>query len=153
MIRVATPNDIPGIFHVRTSVVENLLDETELAAIGITRKSVADMLEHGSARAWCVELDGMIVGFSLAMREEREISALFVLPEHERKGLGTRLLNEAVSWLLTLNDEPVRLATDPRTRAYNYYLAHGWRDLGYGRDPENPGSDRYLEYETEEKPR
>ncbi|MFQ5610004.1 MAG: GNAT family N-acetyltransferase [Woeseiaceae bacterium] len=128
------------------------MDESELSAIGITRSSVGDMLDSGSARAWCAESEGSIVGFSLALRDEREINALFVLPEHERHGIGTKLLNEAVKWLLSLGDEPVRLATDPRTRAYSYYLKRGWRDLGYGRDPDDPGSDRYLEYKTMQNP-
>jgi GNAT superfamily N-acetyltransferase len=35
----------------------------------------------------------------MAYREESMIWALFLLPEWERKGLGTELLERAVGWL------------------------------------------------------
>lgn len=144
-LRPADSSDIPGIFHVRTSVVESHLTEQELATIGITRESVTEMLDSGAARAWCIEVEDAVVGFSLAIREKREISALFVLPDFEGHGYGSELLNEAISWFRELGDEPIRLQSDPTTRAYRFYLKRGWRDLGHGPDSYVVEGDRYLE--------
>ena len=120
-IRPAKRSDIPAIFRVRTSVVVNLLTEAEMETIGITRQSVERMLEAGEANAWCVDVGSEVVGFSLAFRNEREISALFVLPDYERRGFGSALLDEAVAWLEGHNSEPIRLVTDRETPAYRFY--------------------------------
>ncbi len=92
-IRQAKISDVPAIFHVRTSVVANHLTEADLATIGITRQSVERMLESGKARAWCADVESDVVGFSLAFRNERELSALFVLPNYEQRGFGSALLD------------------------------------------------------------
>lgn len=98
-IRRATSIDVPALFYVRTSVRENLMTETELATLGITRRSVSEMLDSDAARAWCLEDDGSIIGFSLAVQESREIFGLFVLPGYEKRGIGSLLLDAATSWL------------------------------------------------------
>ena len=95
--RIATPADVPELFRIRTSVRENHQSERELAALGVTRESVLQMLESGQARAWCAIEGGAVVGFSMARRSERDLFALFVLPEFEGRGIGSSLLNHAVA--------------------------------------------------------
>jgi len=147
-IRPAKISDIPAIFRVRTSVVVNLLSEAEMATIGITRQSVQQMLEAGEARAWCVDVEGEVVGFSLAFRNERELSALFVLPNYEQRGFGSALLGKAVEWLESHSREPIRLVTDRETPAYRFYKTRGWVDLGYGPGDEALEGDIYMEYNS-----
>ena len=147
--RQADPADVPAIFRVRTSVVENHMTEEELAAIGITRQSIAAMLKAGDAKAWCAEVAGEVVAFSLAFREVREISALFVLPDYEQRGIGSRLLTEAVDWLKTIGGGPIRLATDRKTRAYGFYKKRGWVDLGFGPEDRDSGGDIYMQYDPD----
>ena len=132
-----------AIFHVRTSVVENHMTEEELVPLGITRESLATAIEDGSAAIWCVEVAGEIAGFSLAFKNSREVNALFVLPQHERKGHGARLLDAAVQWLEDFGSQPITLATDNQTRAYRFYLRRGWRDTGRRSGPDG---DVVLEY-------
>jgi len=148
-IRPANISDIPAIFHVRTSVVVNLLTEAELATIGITRQAVERMLEAGEARAWCVDVEGEVVGFSLAFCKERELSALFVLPNYEQRGFGSALLDEVVEWLTSHSREPIRLVTDRGTPAYRFYKTRGWVDLGYGPEDEVLEGGIYMEYNSE----
>jgi len=104
------------------------------------------MLETGEARAWCVDDEGKVVGFSLAFRNERELSALFVLPEYERRGFGSALLDSAVAWLGGQSREPIRLVTDREAPAYRFYRKRGWVDLGYGPENEVLIGDVYMEY-------
>jgi GNAT superfamily N-acetyltransferase len=148
-IRLASNSDISAIFHVRTSVVENYMSEEELAEIGITRQSISESLDNGSAGAWCAEVNGNIVGFSLTFLEDREISGLFVLPEFERQGFGTKLLNQAVNWLFESGDSPVRLPTDPDTRAFAFYQKRGWKISAYRAENEDSEGDIYLEYDRD----
>ena len=123
------------------------MTEEELAAVGITRQTVAEMLETGEAKAWCAEAEGEVVAFSLAFRQAREISALFVLPDYEQRGIGSRLLTEAVDWLQSLGRDPIRLATDRKTRAYGFYKKRGWVDLGFGPGDRDSGGDIYMQYD------
>ncbi len=96
-IRIAKPEDVPELFEIRTSVRENLLTVEEMATLGITHAALTAMIVSGTARAWCVESDGQIVGFSMAEQNEREIFALFVLPEYEGRGFGSAFLGKAVN--------------------------------------------------------
>jgi len=147
LVRLAKVTEIEAIFLVRTSVVENYMSETELGTIGITREWLAMALTKGEAQAWCAEIEEKVVGFSLALFEEREISALFVLPEFENMGLGSQLLERAVSCLKGLSSEPIRLMTDRETSAYWFYRNRGWADLGYGSDTDILDGDIYMQYD------
>jgi GNAT superfamily N-acetyltransferase len=129
-LRPAKAADVPDLFRVRTSVHENHQSEEELAGLGVTRESLASMLGSGAARGWCAEEDGGVVGFSMARRSERDVFALFVLPEFEGRGIGSALLEAAVAWLRQEGDQPIRLSTGRGTRAFSLYIARGWREVG-----------------------
>ncbi len=92
MIREATCNDVPGLVEVRGAVNENILMND------IPKERIVAGLEV-RGKGWVAEHEGQVVGFSMAYREESMIWALFLLPEWERKGLGTELLERAVGWL------------------------------------------------------
>lgn len=59
IVREADRQDVPGIFHVRVSVRENLLSEEQLRQRGITPESVAIRLE-GHCKRWVAEEDGQV---------------------------------------------------------------------------------------------
>lgn len=128
-IRPAVAADMPMIGHVRTSVVENHLSRAQLDARGITDAAVAASFEQAS-RGWVAVDDGALVGFSIADRATRSIFALFVLPAHEQREIGSRLLREATSWLFEQGDDPVWLTTGANTRAAQFYAAQGWTMTG-----------------------
>ena len=129
-IRSATPDDVTDIFRVRTSVRENHLSEEELSELGITHDSISEPLRSGEAKAWCAEVDGAIVGFSMARQPERDLFALFVLSQFECRGIGTLLLAAAVDWLRTSGPEPIHLNTGRTTKAFRFYINRGWRETG-----------------------
>lgn len=131
-IRIATPEDLDGIFHVRAAARETLLSLKALEEMGISRDMISDMLE--TPCGWVAEVDGQIVGFTLADIEEGGVFAAYVLPEHEGKGYSRALLAEAEKTLFTKH-QIIWLETSRNSRAASFYSAGGWievEDLGQG---------------------
>ena len=126
LLRDATAADVPAMFHVRTSVKENHLSEAQLAHLGITPQSVVAWLNEGIA-GWVAEEGGQVVGFSLADSRDASIFALFVLPTHEHRGHGSRLLTAAVEWLREKGSGTISLKTGMRSSAVAFYERRGWR--------------------------
>ncbi len=129
-VRPAIAGDMDDIFRVRTSVTENRLSEAELAELGITPASLTRALDTGRMRGWCAESDDQVVGFSMVDLAEREVFALFVLPDAEGAGAGTALLDAAVGDLFDRALEPISLTTGRDSRARDFYLRRGWRVTG-----------------------
>ena len=84
-----------------------------------------DYLE-ASGRGWVAEIDGMVVAFCYADRNDGSIWALFVHPDHEGRGLAKHLLGLAADWIFGLGHEAVRLDTGAGTRADRFYAMQGW---------------------------
>jgi GNAT superfamily N-acetyltransferase len=131
--RHAVATDMPGISRVRTSVHENHLSRAQLDARGITNDAVAVSFDQTS-RGWVAEVDGDIVGFSIAEREQRTIFALFVQPGFDGLGIGTRLLKLATTWLFDDGPTPIWLTTGAQTRAAGFYRHCGWIETGVAPD-------------------
>jgi len=123
--RQADPDDIGPIFDVRTCVRENRLDHAQLRDLGITEQSVASSLADDH-RAWVAEIDHMVVGFSMASSSDGRIFALFVRPEYEGLGIGSRLLDLALKWLRAIGISRAWLTTDLQSRAAVFYERQGW---------------------------
>jgi GNAT superfamily N-acetyltransferase len=129
ILREATTADLPGISRVRTSVRENLATVEQLRARGITNESVAASFLADS-KGWVAEHAGEIIAFAIADRAARSVFALFVLPEWEDLGLGSRLLELAIGWLLENGGGVVWLTTGPGTKAAGFYERRGWTATG-----------------------
>jgi GNAT superfamily N-acetyltransferase len=138
ILREATAADLPGISRVRTSVRENLATVEQLRERGITNESVAASFLAGS-KGWVAERDGEIVAFAIADRARQSVFALFVLPECEDRGLGSRLLDLALGWLRENGATVVWLTTGPGTKAAGFYERRGWVATG----PAEHGDTRY----------
>ena len=130
-IRVAQPEDIETLFEIRTRVIENHQSREEIAELGITPESVAEMLLTDCC-AWVVEIDGKPVGFSIANATEKAIFGVFVLPAFEGRGAGRAVIQSAEQWLGSKGIEEIWLVTgdDPNLRAYGFYLHLGWIPVG-----------------------
>jgi GNAT superfamily N-acetyltransferase len=111
--------------RVRTSVRENVLGSPSVVTWAFYRGML-----NKRGRGWVAESAGCIVGFSVADLEARNIWALFVHPDHERRGFGRGLLDCAVTWLLEQGVESMWLTTDAATRAEGFYRAAGWQAVG-----------------------
>ncbi|WP_112308978.1 GNAT family N-acetyltransferase [Pseudogemmobacter bohemicus] len=123
-IRPAAPSDVPAIFLIRLAVRENVLTEAELAALGITRQSVAAMLSAPGS-AWVAEEAGRVAGFALIDPEEASLFAAFVLPEAEGRGIGRALVARAEAALFAQHAE-IWLETERNSRAEGFYRHLGW---------------------------
>jgi GNAT superfamily N-acetyltransferase len=131
IFREATAADVPGISRVRTSVVENALSAAQLEERGITNASVAASFLTDS-KGWVALRGEEIVAFSIADRATQSIFALFVLPGHEGRGIGSVLLDLALRWLWDNGAERVWLTTGPGTKAVRFYEKRGWKHTGQG---------------------
>lgn len=131
-IRLATRADISAIFKVRVCVRENHLDEVQLSERGVTRDSVATMLQSPRHRVWVAEDENSVVGFIMADGEAGAITALFVHPNMERRGYGRGLLRIAEEWLFGEGWRCIWLQTaqEAHFRAHGFYRAAGWRLIG-----------------------
>jgi GNAT superfamily N-acetyltransferase len=83
-----------------------------------------------TGRGWVVEVDGAIVAFAIGNAQTGNIWALFVDPDHERRGYGRRLHDVMVEWLFSRGLETLWLTTGPNTRAQGFYEAAGWQRTG-----------------------
>ena len=122
--RVAEERDIPGMTEVRLAVRENRLSDPAW----LTRQMWLDALEQsGTACTWVCEVDGRIVGFSSGRLSERDIWALFVDPQFEGQGIGSRLLDLATGWMAEHGVAIIELSTADRSRADLFYQRKGWK--------------------------
>jgi len=122
----ATPADIDAMHVVRCAVRENRLSQPDR----ITSADYRAMLER-DGRGWVAEVDGRIVGFAVADLSRSNVWALFVDPEHERRGIGRALHDVMMQWFLAQPGvESVWLTTSPGTRAEGFYERAGWRACG-----------------------
>ena len=124
MLRIAVRSDIGAIQTVRGSVNENRLVSTV-----ITDEDVRVAIEE-TGRGWVVEEDGEVVAFAIGNATTGNVWALFVHPEHERRGYGRQLHDTMVNWLWTTGLQRLWLTTEPGTRAQRFYGAAGWQSTG-----------------------
>jgi GNAT superfamily N-acetyltransferase len=121
MIREIVESDIPALFVVRPQTRENAMSVEELASIGITHDSMKAAIK-GSHRGWLFEEDGEMGGFAMGNSADAELTVMAMLPEHERKGIGGKLLTRVENWLESEGCKKIWLTTDinPNLRAYGF---------------------------------
>ncbi len=131
-IRVATRSDIEAMHVVRLAVRENRLVSTVIAPADYEREIEV------TGRGWIAECKaerggergGEIAGFAIGNAQDGNIWALFVAPKFERRGVGRALHDAMVAWLFGRGLERLWLTTAPATRAFDFYVAAGWRAVG-----------------------
>lgn len=120
-LRQASVDDIPAMSAIRLAVKENVLSDPSR----VTGQMYRDYLEL-LGRGWVMEIDGEVVGFCYADKNDASIWALFVSPPYEGRGIAKRLLQVAVDWLFALGHESVHLSTSKDTRADKFYTGQRW---------------------------
>lgn len=129
-LRPAVRRDIPALQRVRLAVQENRLsDPTRITEADY----VAAMEERG--RTWVIEQGGEVVAFASGYAAG-SVWALFVHPDHERRGHGKALHAAMVAWLWSLGHSRLWLTTEAGSRAERFYLAQGWQPVGTTPDGE-----------------
>ncbi|MGP1373690.1 MAG: GNAT family N-acetyltransferase [Almyronema sp.] len=145
LVRVAQLVDIETLFEIRTSVIENHQSREEIAELGITPETIAQMLQSDCC-AWLAELDQQAIGFAIANKTEKTIFGIFVLPDFEGRGAGRKLMQAAESWFRANNIEEIWLVTgnNPDLRAYGFYLHLGWIAVGAETEGAFTGEMRFV---------
>jgi GNAT superfamily N-acetyltransferase len=123
-LRQADRADFAGMHRVRRAVREN-----RLVSLVLTEADYVAAIEP-PGRGWVIESEGEIVAFAVADSLTGNIWALFVDPDHERRGHGRRLLEAMTEWLWSRGLQQLSLTTAPGTRAESFYVAAGWRRAG-----------------------
>jgi len=123
--REAVHADIEQMMIIRFSVHENKLSNPQLVT---AQDCEAFLFERG--KGWVCEWEGKVVAFAIADLKEENIWALFVHPEHERKGIGKSLHQIMMDWYFDQGKNWVWLGTAPDTRAENFYRSQGWTQKG-----------------------
>ncbi len=125
IFREANIEDIQQIQIVRNSVKENTLSDPTL----VTNEDCEEFLTV-RGKGWVCEIQHQIVGFAIADLKENNIWALFIDPEFEGKGIGTKLQKIMLEWYFSNGKEDVWLGTSPGTRAEQFYKKSGWLQNG-----------------------
>lgn len=110
----------------------------ELSAIGVTPEAIV-LAVRSAPCAWVATIDGKVVGFAMVDLDSACLFALFVLPEHEGRGIGSRL-TQTCELALFERHTTAWLETARSSRA-----AHLYRHLGWGNEVEIGGGDIRLE--------
>lgn len=114
--------DVESLFSVRARTRENPASIVQLATLGITPESSTEAIASGRVRGWLCTDAGAVVGFCTGHSETGEVLVLAVLPDHEARGIGRRLLALVVEWLRS-SHRNIWLAASPNpdVRAYGFY--------------------------------
>ena len=93
LYREAIIDDIPELHRVRMAVRENVLNNPLLVKPDDYRRYLTT---HG--KGWLCEVQGKVAGFAIVDTEAKNIWALFVHPDHEKKGMGRVLHDLMLDW-------------------------------------------------------
>jgi GNAT superfamily N-acetyltransferase len=126
IFREAVVDDIPAIQVVRNSVKENVLSNPDL----VTDKDCEEYM-FSRGKGWVCEVDNKIVGFAIADLKDDNIWALFIHPDHEKKGIGRKLHRLMMDWYFSQGKKKVWLSTAPNSRAEGFYRTAGWTATGF----------------------
>ena len=125
LIREARPADIPQIQMVRNSVKENTLSDPGLVTDDDCLRFITEI-----GKGWVCEINGEVVGFAIIDTSRSNVWALFVHPDHEKKGIGRKLHDVMMDWYFKSTSNTCWLGTSPKTRAENFYRKAGWKETG-----------------------
>ena len=123
--READTGDIKAMHVIRLAVKENVLGNP----LAVTELDYIDFITT-KGKGWVCEFNNKLLGFAIVDFESSNVWALFVDPEHERKGIGTKLHNMMLDWYFTHYDKKLWLGTAPNSKVEKLYRKAGWREFG-----------------------
>jgi ribosomal protein S18 acetylase RimI-like enzyme len=132
VFRKAVPEDAPTCVQVRGQTRENSFSVEQLQAIGVTVETWREGIRDGTLPGYICLADGQMIGYCFGAPATGEIVVLALLPEHEHRGLGKKLLDMMVGDLKAAGHTRLFLgcSSDPKVRSYGFYRHEGWRSTG-----------------------
>ena len=121
-VTIATPEDTQAIGEfLHNSWVVSYADDPrytisqpEVDAMNFKAESrstqLSEKLMEGTRRYWVIKNQGQIIACCVAGNEpgKHAIGSLYVAPDFQNKGLGSKLMQEALTWLG--REEPIRVS-------------------------------------------
>ncbi len=126
VIREIQLKDITALHKIRVSVQENILPDPSM----ISEDEYAEFLTS-RGKGWLCEIKNEIAGFAIVDLVKNNVWALFVLPSHEKRGVGKKLHDAMLDWYFLQTQEKIWLGTAPNTRAEKFYRKAGWEEVGH----------------------
>ncbi len=142
MIRQASISDIPIIQIIRRSVKENVLSDPGVVTDEDCRQYLTN---YGTG--WVFEIQGQVVGFAIIDVVKKNIWALFVLPDFEKRGFGKQLHEHMLKWYFNQYKDALWLSTAQGTRAEQFYKKAGWEADGFNKTGEIIFRLKYSQWE------
>lgn len=140
-VREAGADDVRGIQRVARTTWDDTYDESIPASVRaefVSQAYSSDLLRRRmESNVFLVAAEGgEILGFadfrSLSEREA-ELAAIYVLPEMQGRGIGTRLLEAGIGAFPPRTSFVLRVERD-NAQAQRFYEAHGFRRAGQYED-------------------
>jgi ribosomal protein S18 acetylase RimI-like enzyme len=146
-IRISTPNDVFKIREIQRITwietypnakagisVEDIKNKFKDDKTLIGKKKIEERKEKYKdkrKRTWVAEHKEEMVGFCLASREEEKgrIKAIYVLPEYQGEGIGSKLMKKAIEWLSEEKQIYINVV-EYNLKAINFYEKHGFSKTG-----------------------
>jgi GNAT superfamily N-acetyltransferase len=144
VIRAADGNDLKAVLEVgrRTwPVTYEPIAGADYVAMGLAKWWTADanIPAIRAGRVTVAELDGAVVGIAAVGPHEKHLVLwkLYVLPEHQGKGIGSALVESVVAHATGLHPEVRITYLEGNTLAESFYRGKGFVEIG--REPGCPG--------------
>lgn len=114
---------LPHFYEIRFSVEENLVQPHHIQYL--QRKNAIEDIEQGGGLICKIndEYAGFCFGIFI---DEPIIGGLFVKPEYQSRGIGSKLITYVTNWMFNNGAEVIKLTTDPGSKAESFYKKHGW---------------------------
>ena len=125
IFREAGTADIPQIQVLRNEVKENTLSDPAL----VSDAYCENYINH-RGKGWVCVNEVRILGFAIVDLVDHNVWALFVHPDHDKKGIGRKLHDTMMDWYFSQTEQKIWLGTAPRTRAESFYRKAGWLETG-----------------------
>ncbi|HEY0787257.1 MAG TPA: GNAT family N-acetyltransferase [Thermoanaerobaculia bacterium] len=136
-IRPATIDDAPSIYRVHTAAIRQICSGSyapeEIAdwSGALAAERYVDAM--GQCDFEVAELDGTLAAFSVLDIPHAELHALYVAPEHGRRGIGRALLARAEANAAARGISDLHLKAT--LNAVTFYEANGWIAVGPSTHP------------------
>jgi GNAT superfamily N-acetyltransferase len=100
-------------------------------AIANWKRGIASETEHSDRATFVAKVDGHVVGFAAPCNEggQRRVGDLYVSPDAQGKGVGSKLLHKAVEWHGADRDVYLHVV-DYNQRAIRFYEHNGFQATG-----------------------
>jgi GNAT superfamily N-acetyltransferase len=141
-VRHATESDIEGILAVQRDtwiatypnedhqITKEDIEAKDWDAPTRAERWVKIVAEHNSnIMIWVAKDTGKVIGFARGSKSdaENELQALYILPEYQGKGVGTKLMQEFITWADPDKDTTLGVVTY-NANAISFYKKFGFEE-------------------------